>query len=78
MDSITNITVSSSQALAWMWERIDAGLQQDFRARSGVQSLMPELTRQVLQGSLGASTAARQLLQAYGASQDPQTIHMET
>jgi LAO/AO transport system kinase len=67
-----------SQALAWMWERIDAGLQQDFRARSGVQSLMPELTRQVLQGSLGASTAARQLLQAYGASQDPQTIHMET
>ena len=67
-----------SQALAWMWERIDAGLQQDFQAQDRVQTLMPELTRQVLQGSLGASTAARQLLQAYGASQGPQTIHMET
>ncbi len=67
-----------SQALAWMWERIDAGLKQDFQAQGSVQTLMPELTRQVLQGSLGASTAARQLLQAYGASQGPQTIHLET
>ena len=67
-----------SQALAWMWERIDAGLKQDFSAQSGVQALLPTLTRQVLGGSLGASTAARQLLQAYGAAQGPHTIHPET
>ncbi|NBW25434.1 MAG: methylmalonyl Co-A mutase-associated GTPase MeaB, partial [Betaproteobacteria bacterium] len=67
-----------SQALAWMWERIDAGLKQDFQAQSSVQTLIPELTRQVLQGSLGASTAARRLLQAYGARQSPHTIFSET
>ena len=67
-----------SQALAWMWERIDAGLKQDFQAQSGVQALLPTLTRQVLGGNLGASTAARQLLQAYGAAQGPHTIHPET
>ena len=67
-----------SQALAWMWARIDAGLKQDFQAQSTVTNLLPELTRQVLEGRLGASTAARQLLQAYGAAQGPHTIHPET
>jgi LAO/AO transport system kinase len=67
-----------SQALAWMWERIDAGLKQDFQAQNTVKNLLPELTSQVLAGSLGASTAARQLLQAYGAAQGPHTIHPET
>ena len=67
-----------SQALAWMWERIDAGLKQDFQAQGSVQALMPELTREVLEGRLGASTAARQLLQVYGAAQSPHTIHPET
>jgi len=67
-----------SQALAWMWERIDAGLKQDFQAQRSVQSLLPELTREVLAGSLGASTAARQLLQAYGAAKGPHTIQSET
>jgi LAO/AO transport system kinase len=67
-----------SQALAWMWERIDAGLKQDFQAQSTVTNLLPEFTRQVLEGRLGASTAARQLLQAYGAAQGSHTIHPET
>ena len=67
-----------SQALAWMWERIDAGLKQDFQAQRSVQSLLPELTREVLAGRLGASTAARQLLQAYGAAKGPHTIQSET
>jgi LAO/AO transport system kinase len=61
-----------------MWERIDAGLKQDFQAQRSVQSLLPELTREVLAGSLGASTAARQLLQAYGAAKGPHTIQSET
>jgi LAO/AO transport system kinase len=55
------------QALAWMWERIDAGLKQTFRAQSRVQALLPELSQQVGAGQLAASTAARQLLSAYQA-----------
>jgi LAO/AO transport system kinase len=50
------------QALAWMWERIESGLRQAFRQHPGVQSLLPQLTREVEQGRVAASTAARQLL----------------
>ncbi len=50
------------QALAWMWERIDAGLRQAFRAHPGVQRQLPVFTQRVVAGELPASTAARQLL----------------
>jgi LAO/AO transport system kinase len=53
------------QALSWMWERIDAGLKQNFRAQPSVQTLLPQLSQQVATGQLAASTAARQLLGAY-------------
>jgi len=53
------------QALSWMWERIDAGLKQTFRAQPRVQALLPDLSQQVGAGQLAASTAARQLLSAY-------------
>jgi LAO/AO transport system kinase len=53
------------QALSWMWERIDAGLKQNFRAQPSVQKLLPQLSQQVAAGQLAASTAARQLLGAY-------------
>ena len=53
------------QALSWMWERIDAGLKQAFRAQPHVQTLLPQLSQQVATGQLAASTAARQLLGAY-------------
>jgi LAO/AO transport system kinase len=52
------------QALAWMWERIESGLRQAFRQNAEVQSLLPKMTRDVEQGRLAASTAARQLLLA--------------
>jgi LAO/AO transport system kinase len=52
------------QALAWMWERIDAGLKQDFRQHRAVRSLLPALILQVEAGLVPASTAARQLLAA--------------
>ncbi|MDQ0569788.1 LAO/AO transport system kinase [Variovorax paradoxus] len=52
------------QATAWMWERIDAGLKQAFRHHPQVRGLLPQLTQQVAEGSLPASTAARQLLAA--------------
>ncbi|TXT39112.1 MAG: LAO/AO transport system kinase [Comamonadaceae bacterium] len=47
------------QALAWMWERIDAGLKQAFAQHSAVKALLPKLTQDVLEGRLAASTAAR-------------------
>ena len=53
------------QALAWMWERIEAGLKQSFRAQPRVKELLPSLSQQVSQGQVAASTAARQLLGAY-------------
>ncbi len=55
------------QALSWMWERIDTGLKQTFRAQPRVQALLPDLSQQVGAGQLAASTAARQLLSAYQA-----------
>ncbi len=51
------------QSLAWMWERIEAGLKQAFKQNPQVQALLPQLTQQVLKGELAASTAARNLLE---------------
>jgi LAO/AO transport system kinase len=50
------------QALAWMWERIDAGLKHAFRHHPAVQALLPKLTKDVLEGRVAASTAARNML----------------
>jgi LAO/AO transport system kinase len=50
------------QALAWMWERIDAGLKQRFRAHPQVRDQLDSITAEVAAGRLPASTAARQLL----------------
>jgi len=64
---ITNgkqLTRRQNQSLAWMWERIDAGLKQAFRQHPDVQALLPKLTHEVLEGRLAASTAARNMLAA--------------
>jgi len=58
------------QALAWMWERIDAGLKQAFRHDRRVRALLPGILKQVEQGRLAASTAARQLLHEHGENQN--------
>jgi len=52
------------QSLAWMWERIDAGLKQAFKQNPAVRALLPNLTAAVLSGQIAASTAARNLLAA--------------
>ena len=52
------------QSLAWMWERIDAGLKQEFKQHPKVQALLPNIQADVVAGRLPASTAARQLLNA--------------
>ncbi|WP_076998900.1 methylmalonyl Co-A mutase-associated GTPase MeaB [Variovorax sp. KK3] len=52
------------QALAWMWERIDAGLKHAFKHHPQVRELLPDAIAQVAAGTLPASTAARTLLAA--------------
>jgi LAO/AO transport system kinase len=52
------------QAGNWMWERIEAGLKQRFDAHPAVKQQLPELKQRVLAGSVPASVAARQLLDA--------------
>lgn len=53
------------QARAWMWERIEAGLKQRFRAHPAVRAALDTTTQQVLAGQVPASTAARQLLELF-------------
>ena len=50
------------QSLAWMWERIEAGLRARFKAHAAVQALLPDSTEAVRDGRLAASVAARRLL----------------
>lgn len=52
------------QSLAWMWERIDAGLKQNFKANPAVRARLQATTDAVASGQLAASTAARNLLAA--------------
>lgn len=63
------------QALAWMWERIDSGLKQAFRQHAEVRTLLPHLTRDVEQGRIAASTAARQLLHAMNTNGERDARH---
>ncbi len=55
-----------NQSLSWMWERIDAGLKQRFRAHPAVQEQLDTFTQQVNSGGLAPSVAARQLLALSG------------
>ena len=50
------------QDQAWMWERIEAGLRQRFKANPGVQQALPGLTDDVRAGRVAPSVAARRLL----------------
>jgi LAO/AO transport system kinase len=51
-----------AQDQAWMWERIDAGLRQRFRAHPAVRDALPAISQAVMSGTLAASVAARRLL----------------
>jgi LAO/AO transport system kinase len=51
-----------SQSLAWMWERIDAGLKLQFKQNPQVQAMLPQLLKDVSEGRVAASSAARNLL----------------
>ncbi len=58
-------TRRQQQSLAWMWERIDAGLKQAFRQNQAVRNLLPVLTSHVTSGQMPASVAARNMLLAH-------------
>jgi len=62
------------QALAWMWERIDAGLKQSFRDNPAVRERLTTLSAAVQSGQIAASTAARQLLNACHPGPDPGSV----
>jgi LAO/AO transport system kinase len=51
-----------SQDHAWMWERIEAGLRQRFRAHPAVGAALPAIEEDVRAGRLPPSVAARRLL----------------
>jgi LAO/AO transport system kinase len=57
-----------SQAVAWMWERIHAGLKARFMHHPAVQHALGDTLARVGNGALPASTAARQLLDAAHAT----------
>jgi len=50
------------QNQTWMWERIEAGLRQRFRAHPAVAAAVPGIVEEVKSGRLAASVAARRLL----------------
>ena len=50
------------QSLAWMWERIDAGLKSRFKHHPQVKAALSALSEQVRSGQLAASVAAERLL----------------
>lgn len=54
-----------AQDEAWMWERIDAGLKQRFRAHPAVRGQLPTLAAEVRAGRVAASVAARRLLDLF-------------
>jgi LAO/AO transport system kinase len=53
------------QSLAWMWERIDAGLKQRFRQHKAVRLMLDDISAEVAAGRVAASTAARRLLDRF-------------
>jgi LAO/AO transport system kinase len=61
------------QSLAWMWERIDAGLKRNFRENADVKTLLPHLTQDVADGRVPPSVAARNMLLAHMGQAQPAT-----
>ena len=53
------------QAMAWMWERIDAGLKQAFKQNPAVSALLPKMMAQVAAGQISPSFAAHNMLFAH-------------
>ena len=59
-----------TQARAWLWERVDAGLRERFRGHAEVRRLLPGMLDDVDAGLVPVSVAARRLLRAFAAEPD--------
>jgi len=57
-----------AQSLAWMWQRIEAGLRQSFRDDPRVRVRLVKLSENVAQGAVLASVAASELLALHARS----------
>jgi LAO/AO transport system kinase len=55
-----------AQSRAWLWERVDAGLREGFRAHPAVRELLAGALDDVDSGRLPVSLVARRLLAAFG------------
>lgn len=58
------------QAQSWMWERIQAGLKQQFASSPSVRATLQDTTARVLAGELAPSTAARALLARFSGDKN--------
>lgn len=58
----------SDQDRAWMWERIESGLREGFKQHPEVRKALPTVTKEIGEGRLAASVAARQLLELMNGS----------
>lgn len=54
------------QALAWMWDNVNAGLLSGFRAHPAVRAALADTLRDVVEGRVAPSVAARALLDLFG------------
>jgi len=54
------------QALAWMWDSVNAGLLAGFRAHPAVRAALADTLREVGEGRVAPSAAARSLLDLFG------------
>ena len=59
-----------SQGRAWLWERVDAGLRESFRAHPNVRSGLSDTLAAVDDDRLPVSVAARRLLAAFADRAD--------
>ena len=66
------------QARAWLWERIDAGLRDAFRADADVRAQLDDTLAAVDAGRLPVSVAARRLLGAFAAAPTPSAMSTTT
>lgn len=52
----------AGQAKSWMWQEIEAGFTELLNGRADIQTLLPQLEREVVAGVLSPASAARRVL----------------
>jgi LAO/AO transport system kinase len=60
------------QAVAWLWSEVRDVLVSRFRADAEVGTRLPTLEREVAEGHRSVASAARELLEAFGVTVEPE------